>query len=91
MADQYDVWNEQYSAACELRRPCIQFGPLQISIDGNKWCVLYGENLQDGVAGFGDSPGLAMWDFDKNWVTKLKPKECINATEGSKANSKEGS
>jgi hypothetical protein len=23
----------------------------RIFIDGNQWCVLYGENLQDGVAG----------------------------------------
>ena len=23
--------------------------------DGNQWCFLYGENLQEGVAGFGNS------------------------------------
>jgi len=28
----------------------------KLSIDGDQWCALYGENLQDGVAGFGDSP-----------------------------------
>lgn len=38
-----------------------------VSIDGNKWCVLYGDNLQDGVAGFGDTPYLAMLDFNKAW------------------------
>lgn len=42
-----------------------------ISIDRNQWCALYGENLQDGVAGFGDSPALAMEDFDRNWVASL--------------------
>ena len=31
------------------------------------WCALYGDNLQDGVAGFGRSPEEAMADFDKNW------------------------
>lgn len=37
----------------------------RISIDGNQWCCLWGENLQDGVAGFGDSPMLAIYDFNK--------------------------
>lgn len=41
-----------------------------ISMDGNKWCALYGDNLQDGVAGFGDSPAQAMADFDKHWLGK---------------------
>jgi len=35
--------------------------------DGNQWCVLYGENLQDGVAGFGDTPHLAVIDWENNW------------------------
>lgn len=42
-----------------------------LSIDGNQWCALYGDNLQDGVAGFGDSPDAAYYDFDKQWLTKL--------------------
>lgn len=70
MATEYDTENERYAAACELRRPCIQFRP-RIFRDGNQWCALYGDNLQDGVAGFGDSPELAMWDFDRAWATKL--------------------
>jgi len=35
--------------------------------DGNQWCVLYGEDLQSGVAGFGDTPRLAVYDFNKQW------------------------
>jgi len=42
-----------------------------LAIDGNQWCALYGLDLQSGVAGFGDSPAAAMWDFDKNWYAKL--------------------
>ena len=45
-------------------RPSVLFKP-KIYKDGNQWCTLYGENLQDGVAGFGDSPNEAMLDFDK--------------------------
>lgn len=62
--------NERYEAACELRRPFMQLHP-RIFIDGDQWCALYGDNLQDGVAGFGKSPELAAWDFDRAWATKL--------------------
>ena len=50
--------------------PSYIFRP-QLSIDGNKWCALYGDNLQDGVAGFGDSPAEAYADFDLKWHEKL--------------------
>lgn len=36
-----------------------------ITKDGNQWCVLYGANIQEGVAGFGDTPHLAVLDFNK--------------------------
>ena len=35
--------------------------------DGNQWCVLYGINPQEGVAGFGDTPYKAVLAFNKNW------------------------
>lgn len=41
----------------------------KLSLDGDKWCALLGENLQDGVAGFGESPEDAYEDFDKKWST----------------------
>lgn len=39
----------------------------KVMIDGNQWYVLYGENLQDGVAGFGDTPYYAVLAFNKAW------------------------
>ena len=57
-------------AAAEHERPSVMFRP-KLSIDGNQWCALYGDNLQDGVAGFGDSPAKAMYDFDRNWQKDL--------------------
>jgi hypothetical protein len=42
----------------------------KLSKDGNQWCVLYGENLQEGIAGFGDTPRLAIYDFNKQWDIK---------------------
>jgi len=53
-----------YMAPSAIYRPAI-------SIDGNQWCALYGDDLQCGVAGFGDTPELAMADFDKNWREPL--------------------
>ena len=35
--------------------------------DGDQWCALYGDDLQEGLAGFGDTPAAAMTDFDKRW------------------------
>ena len=49
-------------------RPSYILG-LKPYIDGNMWCVLHGDNLQVGIAGFGNSPELAMVDFDRNWNT----------------------
>lgn len=53
---------EAYAAPSAIYRPAL-------TIDGNQWCALYGENLQDGVAGFGDTPAAAMLAFDHAWAT----------------------
>jgi hypothetical protein len=55
----------------ESVRPSVMMRP-KISVDGNQWSALYGDNLQDGVTGFGDSPANAMQDFDNNWIQALK-------------------
>ena len=47
----------------------------KIYIDGDHWCVLWGENLQDGIAGFGSSPILAVYNFSKAWYQKLSDTE----------------
>ncbi len=54
-----------------MTQPHVLMRP-SISIEGNKWCALYGENLQDGVSGFGDSPAEAMSNFDLNWYKTIK-------------------
>lgn len=38
--------------------------------DGDKWCCLYGENLQQGVAAFGETPMNAVYNF---WNIMFKP------------------
>jgi hypothetical protein len=61
------TWQE---AGAEYMRPSVKMRP-KLSIDGNQWCALYGDDLQSGVAGFGDSPNAAMYDFDTNWLKSL--------------------
>lgn len=56
-------------AAMEQHRPFHLLKP-PVFPDGDKWCALYGEDLQMGVAGFGDTPALAAADFDLNWSTQ---------------------
>lgn len=41
--------------------------------DGDQWCVMYGENLQDGIAGFGKTPYEAVLNFNKAWNIPLSP------------------
>ena len=63
-----DMWA---TAGLQRCRPSMILNP-RLSIDGNQWCALYGDNIQDGVAGFGDSPELAYEVFDKAWGAPLK-------------------
>lgn len=50
-------------------RPSILLRP-KLFPDGNQWCALYGDNLQEGFAGFGDTPEKAMGDFDEKYRTQ---------------------
>lgn len=65
-----DAARRAESAASEHDMPSFLFRP-RLSIDGDQWCALYGENLQDGVAGFGKSPADAYVDFDRAWFAAL--------------------
>lgn len=35
--------------------------------DGNQWCVLLGNNIQEGITGFGDTPLKAIRDFNSSF------------------------
>ena len=59
------------AAGYDMSRPSVLFRP-KLSMDGNQWCALYGDNLQDGCAGFGDSPDKAMLAFDAEWAKEAK-------------------
>ncbi|MDE4918326.1 hypothetical protein [Cupriavidus metallidurans] len=62
------------AAAAQGELPSALYRPA-LFIDGNQWCALYGDNLQDGVAGFGDSPAEAMHAFNAAWWEKLAARQ----------------
>lgn len=60
------IIGNRFSSAVDQLQP-------KIFPDGDKWCALYGKNIQEGVAGFGDTPAKALSDWDNNfWNQKLK-------------------
>ena len=64
------IVNDEFDRAQFLARPSVMLGLVPIP-DGDAWSVLYGENLQEGVCGFGDTPVEAMLDFDRAWYAQI--------------------
>ena len=56
----------------EHTRPSVLYRPALL-IDGDQWCALLGDNLHDGVAGFGDTPADAMAAFDQAFLKERTP------------------
>jgi hypothetical protein len=54
-------------AANEMMRPFMLLRP-KVYPDGDQWCALYGDDLQSGVCGFGDTPAKAATQFDIAWL-----------------------
>ena len=59
-------------AAYDHQRPSVLFKPT-LSADGDMWCALLGDNLQEGVAGFGETPAKAMYAFDDAFNKERTP------------------
>jgi len=57
---------EMRNVADEQRRPFVLLKP-NMGKDGNQWSALYGDNIQEGICGYGDTPEDAARDFDNNW------------------------
>lgn len=70
----YDAAKEiiGYEAAClmaEYSRPSAVFRPT-LRKDGNQWSMFYGDNIQEGITGFGDTPEKAAMAFDAAWKSE---------------------
>lgn len=60
------IQQEVYSVSHAMQAPHVLMRAA-VFPDGDKWCALYGEDIQTGVAGFGDTPAKAAAAFDKVW------------------------
>jgi len=58
-----------------LTAPHVLYKPT-LSADGTMWCALYGADLQEGIAGFGETPAEAMAAFDRAWTSERTPAAC---------------
>ena len=74
-----------YQTAIEAQEHAL-FAQLKPSLkkDGDQWCVLYGDNLQEGVAGFGDSPRDAVIAFNEEWYKPIPKDEVREMFEGTR-------
>lgn len=65
----HDIANESLGHECEANRMkrywAVVLG-LSITLDGDQFCVLWGEDLQTGVAGFGKTPADAIQAFEES-------------------------
>ena len=55
------------STELERNRPFMLLRP-RVFPDGNAWCALLGDNIQEGMCGFGDTPAKASVEFDLQWL-----------------------
>ena len=74
-----DISNDAYLARMAIveaanlaSRPSVLYRPTLMA-DGDMWCALLGPNLQEGIAGFGETPEKAMLAFDTAWSTERTP------------------
>ena len=71
------IRDEFVRAGMEMQRPSVLFRPT-IAADGDQWCALLGDDLQSGVAGFGDTPAKAMEAFDEAFWRARTPSALLS-------------
>ena len=54
---------------------------LKPKLDGDKWSIVWGENIQTGVVAFGDTPSDAIWSFEKAMYAACKAKCAVEEAE----------
>jgi hypothetical protein len=72
---EYEVHQEKVQKA-ELERGVALVVALGLTPfkDGDQWCYLLGENLQEGISGFGHTPFQAAQEFECNFCSIPKAK-----------------
>ena len=80
-ATEQSVLNNQWNAAQSQQLPSVLYRP-RLMADGDMWCAIYGDDLQTGVAGFGETPAAAMYEFDQAWQSQRTPSAILNSKKG---------
>jgi hypothetical protein len=60
-------------AVAQYERPSAVYRPRLVKIR-DEWCAFYGEEKDNGPAGYGTSPENAMRAFDEAWYNRLGAK-----------------
>ena len=73
----YNILTCRYGEILETHAmwECISALGIKPFKDGNQWCFLYGDNIQDGICGFGKTIFNAALDFYTNIKTEEARKE----------------
>lgn len=73
----YNILTGHYGEILETHAmwQCIAALGIKPFKDGNQWCFLYGNNIQEGISGFGETIFKAAWDFYTNIKTEEARKE----------------
>ena len=68
----FDILNGNYGEILETHAmwECIAAVGAKLSKEGNMYCFLWGDNIQEGVCGFGETIFKAAWDFYTNVKTQ---------------------
>lgn len=68
----FNILNGSYGEILETHAmwECISAVGAKLSKDGNMYCFLWGDNIQEGVCGFGETIFKAAWDFYTNVKTQ---------------------
>jgi len=65
MLDKQKMQNHSYN--CERTAPHV-IHSAKVYKDGDKYCCLLGDNVQEGICGFGNTPKEACAEFDRVWI-----------------------
>jgi len=63
--------NEEKEAIVRL----IVAAGAKLTLDGNEYCYLIGDNLQEGLAAYGESPYAAAYNLYVLYFAKYEPKK----------------
>ena len=75
-----DWLEKQREQKCTTEEVLIKAG-LKPYKDGDQWCILLGDNIQEGICGFGDTVDEALYKFLKELLEKQGEKKLVDKVE----------